>query len=281
MAISYLSAVNQVLIRLRETPVTSVSATAYSQLIGALINDAKREVEDSWQWSWLQDTISFSTSAGQWQYDLVTVPTDIRGIPATDRSRLFIDPQSTQPWLVNTTAGYEFQLRNEASFTDQAIKFAMVNQNAVGPPGSWQLIESPGNLVIPFTTDSAVTTDSAQTTDSGGVSSSSTFSPASTVGLWNKRALVFQIPDKVYNLKLYIINPQADLVADTDIMLCPTAPVVLKAYLFALYERGEELGEMLTLTTDKVEQSLSDAIAYDQSNTSTYLGFSVPTGAQY
>lgn len=248
MAISYLSAVNQVLVRLREATVSTVGQSQYSSLIGALINDAKREVEDSWQWSMLQDTLSFSTVAGTYYYDLSGTNTDIRGTPATDRTRLWIDPQSTQPWLVNTTPGFEFQLRIEATFTDQAIKFAMINQMASGPPGSWQLVHSPTSAVQ---------------------------------GQWNQRALLFQIPDKVYNLKMYIINPQTDLVNDADVMLCPTAPVVLKAYLFALYERGEELGEMLTLTSDKVEQSLSDAIAFDQSNSSTYLSFSVPTGAQY
>jgi hypothetical protein len=225
LAISYLSAVNQVLVRLRESQVTTVAQNSYSQLIGALINDAKREIEDSWQWSFLQDTISFSTVAGTYFYDIAATATDIR-----------------------TTQGFENQLRNEASFTDQAIKFAVINQNALGPPGVWQLIESP---------------------------------TSTTAGQWNKRVLLYQIPDKVYTMKMYIVNPQLDLVNDTDLMLCPTAPVVLKAYLFALFERGEELGEQLTLTTDKVEQSLSDAIAFDQSNTSTYLGFSVPTGAQY
>lgn len=248
MAISYLAAVNQVLVRLRESPVTSVSQTNYSMLIGALINDAKREVEDSWQWSWLQDTISFNTIASTYQYDLSAVNTDVRGTPATDRTRIFIDPASTQPWLINTTKGFENQLRNEAAFTDQAIKFAIINQLALGPPGVWQLIESP---------------------------------TVTTVGQWNKRALLYQIPDKIYSMKLYIVNPQLDLVNDTDVLLCPTAPVVLKAYLFALFERGEELGEQLTLTSDKVEQSLSDAIAFDQSNTSTYLALSVPTGGQY
>ena len=45
---TYLDLVNDVLVRLREAQVTSVSQNGYSSLIGALVNDAKRETEDAW-----------------------------------------------------------------------------------------------------------------------------------------------------------------------------------------------------------------------------------------
>ena len=41
---TYLDLVNDVLVRLREAQVSSVSQNGYSSLIGALINDAKREI---------------------------------------------------------------------------------------------------------------------------------------------------------------------------------------------------------------------------------------------
>ena len=48
---TYLELVNGVLRRLRETTVTSVNSNPYSLLIGDLVNDAKKLVEESWDWS--------------------------------------------------------------------------------------------------------------------------------------------------------------------------------------------------------------------------------------
>lgn len=70
MLTTYLDLVNNVLIRLRETTVSSVGDTPYSSLIGVLINDAKREIEDAYQWSALESTIVLPTVAGQREYTL-------------------------------------------------------------------------------------------------------------------------------------------------------------------------------------------------------------------
>lgn len=70
MATTYLQLVNDVLVRLREPTVTSVTSNEYSSLIGKLVNDAKREVEDSWKWEVLKSTYSVSTSAGTVSYTL-------------------------------------------------------------------------------------------------------------------------------------------------------------------------------------------------------------------
>jgi len=55
---TYLELVNDVLIRLRENEVDSVNATPYSKLIGKFVNDAKRFVEDSYQWNALSETLT-------------------------------------------------------------------------------------------------------------------------------------------------------------------------------------------------------------------------------
>ena len=41
---TYLELVNDVLVRLRETTVSTVTQTAYSSLIGKFVNDGKRQV---------------------------------------------------------------------------------------------------------------------------------------------------------------------------------------------------------------------------------------------
>jgi len=67
---TYLELVNSVLLRLREREVPSVTANTYSKLIGHLVNDAKREVEDAWQWSAVRDTLTATTEAGTFSYVL-------------------------------------------------------------------------------------------------------------------------------------------------------------------------------------------------------------------
>ncbi len=70
MATTYLQLVNNVLVRLRENEVSSVSDTPYSSLIGVLVNDAKREVENATTWQALNQTIVVPTVAGQRNYSI-------------------------------------------------------------------------------------------------------------------------------------------------------------------------------------------------------------------
>ena len=70
MATTYLQLVNNVLVRLRENEVSSVSDTPYSSLIGVLVNDAKREVENATMWQINNTTIVVPTVAGQRNYTM-------------------------------------------------------------------------------------------------------------------------------------------------------------------------------------------------------------------
>jgi hypothetical protein len=67
---TYLELVNDVLVRLRETTVSTVSETTYSTLIGKFVNDAKRQIEDAYAWNVLGTTITLSTTAGTYSYAL-------------------------------------------------------------------------------------------------------------------------------------------------------------------------------------------------------------------
>jgi hypothetical protein len=73
MSQTYLQIVNNVLVRLRETEVTSVADTPYSSLIGVFVNDAKREVENAYDWNALDTTITLATVAGQRAYTLTGI----------------------------------------------------------------------------------------------------------------------------------------------------------------------------------------------------------------
>jgi hypothetical protein len=67
---TYLELVNDVLIRLRETAVSTVSETSYSLLIGKFVNDAKRQIEDAFSWNALGTTITVTTAASTASYSL-------------------------------------------------------------------------------------------------------------------------------------------------------------------------------------------------------------------
>jgi hypothetical protein len=67
---TYLELVNDVLVRLRETTVATVSETSYSSLIGKFVNDAKRQIEDAFAWNVLGTTITLSTTSGTYSYAL-------------------------------------------------------------------------------------------------------------------------------------------------------------------------------------------------------------------
>jgi hypothetical protein len=67
---TYLEAVNSVLRRLREREVLSVSESSYSKLIGDFVNDAQNEVETAWNWSALRTTLTLTTTANVFNYEL-------------------------------------------------------------------------------------------------------------------------------------------------------------------------------------------------------------------
>ena len=67
---TYLQLVNSVLRRLREDEVTSVSQNSYSKLIGEFVNDAKRSVEDAYDWTALRTTLTVTTDVTTFNYVL-------------------------------------------------------------------------------------------------------------------------------------------------------------------------------------------------------------------
>ena len=67
---TYLQLINDVLIRLRETQVSTANETSYSTLIGKFVNDAKRQIEDAYAWNVLGQTVTFPTVAGTYIYSM-------------------------------------------------------------------------------------------------------------------------------------------------------------------------------------------------------------------
>ena len=105
---NYISLVNSVLRRLRETEVSSVNDNAYSKLIGDFVNDAKRNVEDAYNWNSLSDTLTAVTATGIFNYVLVGSGQRFRVIDVlNDSSDVIVRNASTrwmnQQFLLNPT----------------------------------------------------------------------------------------------------------------------------------------------------------------------------------
>jgi len=67
---TYLELINDVLVRLRETTVSTPTETSYSALIGKFVNDAKRQIEDAFSWNALGQTITVTTASSTPSYSL-------------------------------------------------------------------------------------------------------------------------------------------------------------------------------------------------------------------
>lgn len=65
---NYLELVNDVLIRLRENEVSAITDTPYSKLIAKFVNDAKRQVEDAYNWNALSETLTVTTAPDLFNY---------------------------------------------------------------------------------------------------------------------------------------------------------------------------------------------------------------------
>ena len=96
---TYLNLVNNVLRRLREDEVSSVQSTTYSKLAGDFVNDAKKIVEDAWDWSALRTTLTVTTSSGIFNYVLTGSQNKIKVLDViNDTSNIFMQYQ-TQHWF--------------------------------------------------------------------------------------------------------------------------------------------------------------------------------------
>jgi len=218
---TYLSAVNSVLRRLREREVTSVNDNAYARLIGTFVNDAKREVEDAWNWSHLKATANVDTQKGVFRYQLDGVH---------NRSRLIFD-YAGRPAVFNDTEDVYLQKSPSTRWMSRQLNHDDVTENQP------QWFEFNG-----FTTDGDIIVD------------------------------FYPIPDKYYSINFDMIVPQKDF--DTDgsddstQIICPLQPVVFGAWSRAIYERGEDEGYLSDLAFRDYNNALSDAIAWDNGNTS-------------
>jgi len=125
---TYLEIVNDVLIRLRESEVTSVNDTAYSKLISKYVVDAQRQVEDAYNWNALSNTLT-----------MVTVPELFNAVLVGSgvRFRLLDVIDDTNDTILTYRSTKE--MNDLFLTTRQAGKPMYYNFNGVSPEGDTQV----------------------------------------------------------------------------------------------------------------------------------------------
>ncbi len=144
---TYLQIVNAVLARLRESSVSAVSDTAYSTLIGHFANEAKRQVEDAFNWGCLRSEISVSTSSGTSNY--VVTGSGLRHKNAT------INDTTNDTTLTNVPLQW-IKDRQQLSSTQTGAPYYYAWAGNNGTDGKIELFPTPGgtysltvNLYVP------------------------------------------------------------------------------------------------------------------------------------
>jgi len=96
---TYIEIVNSVLVRLREETVETINENEYSSLIGQLVNVAKREVENAFNWEALRKTVSIITVPGTFHYKLLDTTTDIRTLDVYNYTNKNWMESRTTEWM--------------------------------------------------------------------------------------------------------------------------------------------------------------------------------------
>jgi hypothetical protein len=156
---TYLDLVNKVLLRLRETEVTTVQGSGtsnqYARLIGEFVNEAKAQVEAAWDWSALRSTLTATTTSGVFNYELQTARTNFKVLDVlNDTSNFFMEYRSAswfneQFLLVEpeTGAPYYYNFNGVSSDGDAQVDIYPI------PDGAYELRFNITKRNLPLTAD--------------------------------------------------------------------------------------------------------------------------------
>lgn len=100
---TYLELVNKVLLRLREPEVTTVQGSGtsnqYARLIGEFINEAKSQVEAAWDWSALRTTLTLTTVANTFNYELNGTGNNFKVLDVLNDTSNFVMQYKSGTWF--------------------------------------------------------------------------------------------------------------------------------------------------------------------------------------
>jgi hypothetical protein len=243
LSLTYLQAVQKVLLNLRESAITDLSAV-YSQLIGEFVNQAKEKVEAVHKWKGLNTTLSFTTVLGQTQYILAPTASPVvastsGNFPLDERANILTDEEDNQSVFDVTTAqqGGLIRLRRVSREREVALNVFLASQSPVQPNGFSYSYEN-GQPVFAL------------------------------VGA--------PISGRAVSIRMKV--PQTQFVTGSEVFLTPWRPIVSFATFLAMEERGEELSEKSSLYKDRHDQELERAIEADLAGEDQYMMLKNPEG---
>ena len=194
---TYLQLVNSVLRRMRETETDTIenSNDSYVKLIGEFVNDARRIVEDAWDWSALRTTLIATTTAGNFSINLDGTNNSFKILDViNDTSNLFMRPASSA-WMNNA-----YLIQEPLTGSPEYYSFNGVSADGSAtvdiypkPDGEYKINFNIVDRTDPFTNDTdklyvpsapviqyAVALASRERGETGGTSSQELFSLADT-----------------------------------------------------------------------------------------------------
>jgi len=124
MSTQYLTIVNEVLRRLREDEVSAVANTVYSKMVGDFVNDAKRIVEDSHEWSTLRTTIIVPTVADTTEYSLTNAGERVKIYSVINDTSNFFMRYESPNWFNNA-----YYISGEVTGTPDSYTFSGIDSN--------------------------------------------------------------------------------------------------------------------------------------------------------
>ena len=122
MSTTYLNIVNEVLRRLREDEVSSVSQNTYSKMVGDFVNDAKQVVEDSHDWSALRTTVVVPTVADTTEYSLTNAGERVKVYSVINDTSNFFMRYESPNWFNNA-----YYISGEVTGTPDSYTFSGVD----------------------------------------------------------------------------------------------------------------------------------------------------------
>lgn len=231
-SLTYLQAVNKVLLALRETQVTDLTSP-YAQLIGEFVNQAKEKVDAAWRWKALSTNVTFTTVLNQTTYQLLStaspVVTVASGNVITDESEVLQDERSNWQVFDNTIPSSFVRLTRRTREDEIARNIYLVGQTPTQPAEFSYSFE-------------------------GGLPLFTLVGP----------------PQAARSMVLRMKAPQAPFSVGSEIFLTPTRAILSFATFLAMEERGEELSEKSSLYLDRHNQELQREIERDQAGEEAY-----------
>lgn len=158
---TYLELVNDVLVRLREPTVSTVSENYLSKLVGKFVNDAKREAADSYEWDAFNTAITVTTAADQYTgYSLTGAGVRFKVMNVINNSKYYV----LEPWSHTQLDVEAFGTANPQKTTPFYYIFGGVDSNGDSQVKFWPIPDGTYSirfsLVVPendFASDSDTT----------------------------------------------------------------------------------------------------------------------------